>query len=56
MDRREAIGLGLAGALAAAHRRSAQEHETGYLPGDSQEFVGAVAGHAAGRRRASISS
>ena len=39
MDRREAIGLGLA---ASVMPRAAfgQDHETGYLPGDSQEFIG----------------
>src|SRR5579859_2049321 len=43
MDRREAMGLGLAGGLAGALLPRAawgQEHETGYLPGDSQEFIG----------------
>jgi len=39
MDRREAIGLGLAGAL-MPRTAFAQQHETGYLPGDSQEFIG----------------
>ena len=39
MDRRQAIGLGLAGAL-LPRTAFAQEHETGYLPGDSQEFIG----------------
>ena len=39
MDRREAIALGLA---ASVMPRAAfgQDHETGYLPGDSQEFIG----------------
>ena len=39
MDRREAIGLGVAGAL-LPRAAFGQEHETGYLPGDSQEFIG----------------
>jgi acetyl esterase/lipase len=39
MDRRQAMGLGLAGAL-LPRTAFAQEHETGYLPGDSQEFIG----------------
>jgi acetyl esterase/lipase len=37
MDRREAIGLGLAGALISGAARA--QNETGYLPGDSTEFV-----------------
>ena len=39
MDRREAIGLGLGCAL-LPRVAWGQEHETGYLPGDSQEFIG----------------
>ena len=38
MDRRQAIGMGLAGAL-LPRAAFGQEHETGYLPGDSQEFI-----------------
>jgi len=38
MDRREAIGLGLAGTL-LPRAAWAQGHETGYLPGDSEEFI-----------------
>jgi acetyl esterase/lipase len=37
MDRREAIGLGLAGALISG--AAGAQNETGYLPGDSTEFV-----------------
>jgi acetyl esterase/lipase len=38
VDRREAIGLGLAGAL-LPRAALGQTHETGFLPGDSEEFV-----------------
>jgi len=38
MDRREAIGLGIAGALMPG-AAFGQTHETGYLPGDSEEFI-----------------
>ena len=38
MDRREMLGLGLAGALVSG-KAWGQEHEPGYLPGDSQEFI-----------------
>ena len=38
MDRREVIGLGLAGALMPGAALG-QQHETGYLPGDSEEFI-----------------
>ena len=37
MDRREAIGLGIAGALVSG--RALAQTEAGYLPGDSQEFT-----------------
>src|SRR5688572_5882945 len=37
MDRREAIGLGIAGALMSGTARA--QTEPGYLPGDSTEFV-----------------
>lgn len=37
MDRREAIGLGLAGALVSSAAQA--QNEPGYLPGDSTEFV-----------------
>src|SRR5258708_11652323 len=37
MDRREMLGLGLAGALVSG--KAWGETETGYLPGDSQEFI-----------------
>ena len=38
MDRREAIGLGLGCALLPGTALG-QAHETGYLPGDSEEFI-----------------
>jgi acetyl esterase/lipase len=37
MDRREILGLGIAGALVSGVARA--ENELGYLPGDSQEFI-----------------
>jgi acetyl esterase/lipase len=39
MDRRTLLAAGLGGAL-LPHAAWGQEHETGYLPGDSQEFIG----------------
>src|SRR5258705_11616815 len=39
MDRREAIGLGIAGALLPGAAWG-QVHETGFLPGDAEEFIG----------------
>jgi acetyl esterase/lipase len=43
MDRRTLLGAGMAGALlpraALGQDRDGQIHETGYLPGDSQEFI-----------------
>jgi len=37
MDRREAIGLGLAGALVSGAAQA--QRQPGYLPGDSEEFI-----------------
>src|SRR6266568_5163305 len=37
MDRREAIGLGIAGALVSSTARA--QTPPGYLPGDSEEFI-----------------